>query len=519
MRTQRLDWRARAAIALENHQSSLACIVSFAILMALHRSYDIRGMQFDAGQYWALAVPSVLVNMPSPRGYVFPALLVPLRYLCDVLPNPDLVFRLGLSAVYAVALALLVPAAFQQAFGGKVTFVRRLVPVVLLAAIFPGLLLYSLSDLPALLLALGGLCLALRGTQQATAARFAGMLAASGALMAAAYNTRTIYLFALAALLTLLAIRGPRVRTAFPRWLGIAAAVAGIVAVSLPQLVINKRTTGVASLGVQSRVDNHNLFSSQLVWGMTLQRYETTISPDAPAPTVFYLDPAGEKLFNDVAAQGDLFSLPYYLKVVALHPLHFLALFSRHAINGLDVRDGIVYTRKPSPLRTRTALFNFAVLALAGWVAWSIRARSGSPPPGFRPAPGSWPLSLALLLLPVAAIVPGAIETRFFLPLHLLAYCTIAFHFHAAGLRQSVQQHGAAIAITLVAAAGLFFTVTRSTMAELQYGWPDLYRHGLPPKQAATVTGAQKCDRLRSRSATPEDPREWPHPGTRTRLS
>jgi hypothetical protein len=332
---------------------------------------------------------------------------------------------------------------------------------------------------------MGGLYLALRGMEQPTAPRLLGMLAASGALMGAAYNTRTIYLFVPIGLLGLLALLAvhPKRTKAPPRWLGLAAVVAGMIAVSLPQLVINMRTHGVSSLAVQARVDNHSLFASQLVWGMTVQRYETTINPDAAAPSVFYLDPDGVQLFNVVAGQGNLFSSRYYLKVVAQHPVHFLSLYTRHFINGLDVRDGLQYTRKPSPLRTRTALFNFAVLALACWVAWSLRIRSMQPvPPRVRPAPATWGWSLVILLLPVAAIVPGAIETRFFLPLHLLAYCVIAFYFDAATLRQSFRKHGSIIIIALAIAAGVFFAVSSSTMAQLQYSWPDAYRHGVPLK-------------------------------------
>jgi hypothetical protein len=199
---------------------------------------------------------------------------------------------------------------------------------------------------------------------------------------------------------------------------------------------------------------------------------------------VFYLDPDGEQLFHEVAGQGDLFSLRYYLKVVAKHPVHFLSLYTRHVINGLDVRDGIVYTRKPSPLRTPTALFNFAVLALACWVAWSLRVRSSSQPlpPGVRPAPATWRWSLLILLLPVVTILPGAVETRFFLPLHLLAYCMIAFHFDAQDLRHSASKHGRVLILATVAAAAVFFAVSSSTMAQIRYSWPDVYRHGLPTK-------------------------------------
>jgi hypothetical protein len=483
MKTLRLGWWTRAAIAIHHHQRSLACILSFAVLLALHRSYGIVEMPFDAGEYWHLASPDVFGKLPSFRGYAFPALLWPLRFLFELAGNSWLVFRLGMSLIYAVLLALLVPAVFQQAFGGTVSFARRLVPVLLLGALFPGVLVYSLSDLPALLLAMGALYLALRSQQQPSLRRFVATLFASGVLMGAAYNTRTIYMFAMAGLLVLVAFRGKRLGTEFPRWIGIAAVLAGVFAVSLPQLFVNQRTHGISSLAVQARVNNHNLIASQMVWGMTLQRYETTVSAEAPAPTVFYLDPDGIQLFNQVADDGDLFSLRYYLKVVAQHPVHFLSLNTRHAINGLDVRDGNVYTRKPSPLRTRTALFNFSVLALACWILWSLRAvPMGPQASGALPAPSSWRGSLAVLLLPVLAILPGAIETRFFLPLHLLAYCVIAFHFDATRLRESFRKQWRGMVVAVAAASGVFFAVSSSTMAELSYHWPDVYRYGLPPK-------------------------------------
>ena len=472
---------ARAPGFLQKYQRSISCAISFAVLLALHQSFHVTELPFDAAEYWELAKPGALGTFPTHRGYLFPALLLPLRFLCDLSSDPMLVFRLGMSLVYGIALPLLVPAAFQQAFGGKVTLSRRLIPVILLAVLFPGVLVYSLSDLPALLMVLGALYLALRGMRQVATRRFLVMLAASGLAIGAAYNVRPIYLVVPVGSLALLALLTVDVGfKAHSRWLGIAAAVAGMFAVSLPQLVVNQRTHGVSSLAVQARVDNHSLFASQLVWGMTLQRYETTIRTDAPAPTVFYLDPDGEQLFNEVAGRGDLFSLRYYLTVVAQHPVHFLSLFTRHFVNGLDVRDGNVYTRKPSPLRTRTALLNFAVLALACWVALSMRDRSIQAPPDVKPAPPAWRWSLLILLLPVLAILPGAVETRFFLPLHLLAYCVIAFYFNAARLRLSLKKHGATIILVVGIAAGVFFAVSSSTMAHLQYSWPEAYRHGLP---------------------------------------
>jgi hypothetical protein len=461
------------------HQAALACAIAIALLLSLHHSFGFTGNHFDSAYYWWLASPGNFGSGPSLRGYAFPALLAPLNYLCSISDNPVQTYRTGMAIVYGVLLTTLLPAAFQQAFGGQLSLVRRLVPVVLLAGLFPGLLLFPLSDLPAALLALAALMCTLRGLDPAASrSRFVGLLAAAGALIGAAYNTRTIYLFAviLLGLLAVVTIRGAWVRPPFSRWLGLAAFAAGVVAVSLPQLAINNRTLGVNSLAVQSMIGSRSLFAAQLVWGMRLQRYETTLNAEASSPQVFYFDPAGTQLFKDAARGGDLSSLPYYLKAVAQHPLQFLALYTRHVVNGLDVRDGLIYTLKPSALRSRTALFNFLVLALATLVVATIRRRPVRPGGGARAVPRSWPVSLALLLLPVAAIVPGAIETRFFLPLHLLAYCALAFHFDTGALRACVKRHWVLIALVLLVVGALFFAISSSTMAQVKSAWPDQFQ-------------------------------------------
>ena len=460
----------------------LAILVATALLMAMHQSFGVVTHHFDSGQYWELATLENLGHLPSARGYVFPFLLLPLRYVCSISPDPALTYRGGMSLIYGVLLTTLVPAAFREAFGGTISLTRRLVPVLLLATLFPGLLLYVLSDLPAMLMAFAALMCTLSALQPTASRRqFIGALFAAGLLIGAAYNTRTIYLFAgiPLGLLVLWTIRGPWVKAPFPRWLGLLAFAAAVIAVSLPQLAINQRTQGINSLAVQSAGYSKSLFALHLAWGMTLQRYETAVGGEARGAQVYYFDPAGARLFDQAAGGGDLFSVPYYLKVVAQHPLDFIALYTRHAINGLDVRDGLVYTHKLSPRRNSTALLNFMVLALAVWIAVTIRPRPGQATGGDpRPIPDSWPMSLAVLALPVAAIVPGAIETRFFLPLHLLAYCVIAMHFDAAQLRQSFRQHGRTALLVLVLGGGVFFAVTFSTMANIRYDLPEVYRSG-----------------------------------------
>ena len=85
-------------------------------------------------------------------------------------------------------------------------------------------------------------------------------------------------------------------------------------------------------------------------------------------------------------------------------------------------------------------------------------------PPGTQPAP-HWRLWLLLWLAPVAFILPGMVETRFFLPLHLLAWCALALHFDRRMLATSFKEHPVLITTTIAAGACVFFAVTLSTMA------------------------------------------------------
>jgi hypothetical protein len=461
---------------LARHERLAACIVATLVLLVLNRAHAVPEFPFDAATYWDLSRPVALLTFPSYRGYVFPALLMPLRMLSELTPQPVAALGVLLSLVYGVALATLVPAFFARAFGAKVTFWRRLVPVVLLAQLFPGVLIYPLSDLPALLALLGALVCALRIGEVARRRDRMLLAVAAGFLVGAAYNIRTIYMFAFPGLFLLAWMRGAELPVRQRGALLLAVAL-GLLLLALPQRWINQRVQGVATFSVMARVAGQSLFATQLVWGLTLQRYETAVRDGKPLGGIYYLDPAGEALFKQLAPRQNAFSIRAYLGLATQRPLEFLGLYARHVVNGLDVRDGTVYVEKASPLRHRTATFNFLVLACAVLVA-AAASRAALSRPGLRP--GARAALLATLLLPVAAVVPSAVESRFFLPVHLLAYAALAFQFDRGSWGALWQERGWWTAGLLALAAASFFAVSTSTMSHRAAGWPETYRHGLP---------------------------------------
>ncbi|MFD2884486.1 hypothetical protein ACFS4T_25475 [Pseudomonas lini] len=123
----------------------------------------------------------------------------------------------------------------------------------------------------------------------------------------------------------------------------------GLFIVALPQMAINKRIHDVATPLVFATVQGKSLMATQLYWGVTIQRYETYNGGDTPAPSLYYKDSAGitlrslyeSQFTNDPTIAG-------YISLVAKHPVQFIGIYGRHFINGIDVRDGLVYATKPS---------------------------------------------------------------------------------------------------------------------------------------------------------------------------
>jgi hypothetical protein len=474
--------RLRAVLSsVDRPQAIWAFLATTVLFLALHELKSVTVYPADSGGYWGLAGRLAILDFPQTlRGYFYPLLLSPARVV-GYLTGSALPYRLYASLAYAFLLAVVVPDFYVRVFGGRLSFTRRLVAPVLLAVLAPGVMVYPLSDLPAILLLICSLSLILMSSDSPDPSTSSRLMLAAGVLAGAAYNTRTIYLFSLVMVVFATALWWTRARSPRHRAILIAALLLGIGIVSLPQAFINLKTHGSFTPAViTTQVGPESLFGAQLTYGIKVQRYETAIDPVGPIP---YLDPAGQRLLSSVGLDKVVFAPRDYLVFAARYPLDFAGILARHAINGLDLRDGDVYLVDSMNPRWLQSTVNFLVLFLAGWIVL-IRARStrgarglslgeaADDPQRGRAARADRFLWLAVLLMPVVAILPGMIETRFFLPLHLLAYYTIALGISWAELRGSVRAHWYLILPSLVGLYLLFVTVTANTLSHRVFSLP-----------------------------------------------
>lgn len=126
-------------------------------------------------------------------------LLWPAHWLSDVLElSTPQVYRIYSSIIYAYAFTMILPYLYIRIFGGITTVLRRLIAPCIVLLLFPGIILYPLSDLPSFILMSCSIAalLSLKKISQLTMTQGV-KIAVAGFLAYGAYNTRTIYLFPL----------------------------------------------------------------------------------------------------------------------------------------------------------------------------------------------------------------------------------------------------------------------------------------------------------------------------------
>lgn len=207
-----------------------------------------------------------------------------------------------------------------------------------------------------------------------------------------------------------------------------------------------------------------SLFSSQLAWGMVVDRYETYVKPGAIRGTaVFYPNAEGAELLRSNGGFSAPLTVVKMLEMIAANPFTFMKIYARHIASGLDARDGEVYAQEPSSDKTWQSLL-FLVIVLSGLAQLiaTVLAKDANR------SRQKKIIYSTILLLPCLAIIPGAIETRFFFPVFCLAYCALSME----KIRKSAivgQVTGTAILLAAI------FTFTQQSIQNPIYGRPEAY--------------------------------------------
>lgn len=416
---QPAGWPARLAHASTKHRATIgAFVVAFAAIWLVGWLQGEKPFVYDSLLYWTLTDSFVgadgqrsLWNFDNElRGYV-PALLF--GGLRELGANPAatvLVFNALLLAAIATVLA---PAVARIAWpSARFGLVRRWAVAALLLVFWRGYLNYPLADLPALAAVLSMIVMLSRAPR-------VGPLLLAGVAGGIAVNLRPAYMLIVPAVLIVAwwNSRGAAPTPSRKRsGVAVVAVAVGLVLVFVPQSIVAQRNHGTASPIPGAAA---NLTQFQLYYGLLLQRYDTYVGTEGRAPQMNYRDPHTAEILAELDPPGQIDGYGAYAQLALEHPITIAGVFLRHVVNGLDQRYSTPYIEtvdegRQRPLRLLGFLVIFAALVR---LAWPAARRSLGTPARWR-----YPV---LIGLTCATVLPSAVETRFMLPVALLAYLLV----------------------------------------------------------------------------------------------
>lgn len=380
--------------------AAVATIYSAAFLFCIINIPE--AWYYDAQNYWKygellFADGFSLLNIPGWRGYVFPLYLG----ICNKLGGRMAFYAIN-SLLMAVLFAGILPELMQYRIDSAKKILKPVVSFGVIAVLFSGLFRYPLSDLFALFCgAVAVICLQkVRSANKIVGFThvYAGLC---GVFLYLSYNTRTIYLFLAVALM---------VQVVFLKNNGIeklkiiVMMMLGSLLAAVPQITMNWHELGVFSPAVIT----DNLMLRQIMWGLQYQRYATFIGDPAvhASAKVCFMDPVGNALIQQEGIET-FSSWGHFLSFFAKYPLELIGIYMRHFINMTLICWPEQYIADLNNNKIGYALICFVLfsLFLLALVANSIDKQK------------IW--AMFPLLVPCICILPGAVESRFFVAMFL----------------------------------------------------------------------------------------------------
>lgn len=437
--------------------------LALAVLIVYGGLTSPRSFQYDPGYYWALRRTFLdpqgnfhLFNYSDwlyhLRGYLFPLLLLSAEWVLDTI-TPDrfvddyLIVVLFNAAQIAIAGWFFIPSILSFLTGRDFPVYLRAGWVLILALFWHGLLYQPFSDLPAFFLFLAAVLFYL-GTIRFSGWRSLTLAFLAGAMAAAAYLIRPVYLSAWLVLFLGVFVFSGNWRSLFQKIAHAALFLLAGILLLAPQAMINK-----IHYNLSSPFTSAGLYEYQITVGFILQRldvnqdrgiypYSAVRFVDAQGVTILEREKrdlsemvlAGDTVAAD-AIMGKLFSSGEFINLWLKYPLDMLTIYFRHFFNGLNLMYPSIAVWDIYRVDALSMWLNYTVL-FGVLFFFDIR-------PLFTK---SVPISLSVLLawlLPVLVAIPGTVEARYFLPLHvLLETCFVWMLGDIASLKQKIERFG-----------------------------------------------------------------------------
>lgn len=408
----------------------ICIVVIFLILFIFQEIKNITDFFWDSALYMELSNSLISdgkldfnTYTRSYRGYILPFLLLPCNMMSSLI-SVFLAYRIYSSIIFALFLGLLFPYFIEKLLKVKIGIMKRIIFALIVIVFWNGLIMHPLSDLwSVLFLIIAILCIILLKESNKFWKNLLYALIC-GISIYCMYNIRTIYMFSILPILALFFINITKMKAMkiYKKILLIVILVIGAVIVAYPQCIINRHhyesfTPTVVTKGIYKK----SLIVFQLGNGLYYNRYETNINlNDYPSAAMKYINKQGKELaeeYNNISSMKD------YVSAAIKEPFTIISVYFAHFISGLDIKYPNIYVERVSGIGvTAISLLNYTMLYY-----FIVGLKNQFEFKNINKKNYDIILVLITTILPVIAILPGAIEARFFIPLYLLIYSYAIF--------------------------------------------------------------------------------------------
>ena len=360
------------------------------------------------------------------------------------------VFRFLNSLMYAFLMCVIMGNLFEEIFEIKISGIKRSVPVILTVMFWPGLILYPLIDIMAVLTSMISVYMFYLMYKRDNMPGVFALAVISGFASDAALNMRATYKYCMYAGIIVLLIMSVKKRKVSFLAVSVAGYVLGAGISAAPQIYANWINYGIIGWdNPLSYWNGGNRMVYLLYEGYINPRIECYIGPGSNewiSAAITSVDPVANAIFHKYGVEMDLaeqYALTDFIRMVLRHPAESAAMYTSHAINCLDARYGIIYIEsfggvyryllQALTIVIYETLFIDAHIRLKG----SLDSGNGVK----RVVLSRWFPVACFILIPVAVSLPGHIEPRYAVAFHLLVYAYLAYKADLIKVRDWVKAH------------------------------------------------------------------------------
>lgn len=405
------------------------------------------------------------------RAYAWPLIIAILKKLSF---QKEILYKLFYSLFIALGLAYALPEFVQNMIHKKVAWWAKIIPTLLTIFFWNGLIIYPLSDIPAVVTVSLALMILTKTEDNNGLLINCLKIFMCGFLCGVSYYIRSgcKYIFFIAILI----ICCYKFKKQYlKKMLFVFTLVVGLLVSMIPQIEINKSYNGIKSYEVPIFLTTNTLNESYY-HGFQWLRYETNVSGIHPEVVMV----ATDKVLDNILAAEDIATTDVNLKIIIKlflkYPLEFLGMYATKFANFMDPRYGTdIYVSNLNSRQYVHMVLNYLIwfiTCLGIGVNLSNRENGENK--------YQWNNCVIFLkknfLYIVAFVVPALIhlagthvEARYFYPIYLLIYSYLAMICPWGKLVEYIRKNAITIVIVGLAIFGCLNSIWNFTFERFNY--------------------------------------------------